>query len=163
MKSWYLVYSKIKQESIAQLNLDRQGYETYLPLIRNKKDKSMLKVHLMFPRYLFIRLCNQRDDWAPIRSTIGVMGLVRFNQWPAQVSDKLIESLKKREDQDGFHVLSAPEYKRGDKVRIINGPFEHYEAIFYAHSSKDRVILLLQEAEKSINLKLDKSLISLVI
>ncbi len=47
MKFWYLIYSKPKDEKVAQENLERQGYETYLPLIlgRTKRRGKNNKIH----------------------------------------------------------------------------------------------------------------------
>ena len=113
----------------------------------------------MFPRYLFIHLSDKTDDWRPIRSTIGVANLVRFAQSPARAPDSLISTLKQREDDKGIQFLPDADFKQGDKVRVAEGPFEGYEAIFQTHSSKERVILLLKVAQKHINLKLDEALI----
>ena len=66
MKSWYLIYSKPRGEELAKTHLERQGYEVYLPLIlgrikrRGRTEKS---IQPMFPRYLFIHLSDQTDDW----------------------------------------------------------------------------------------------------
>ncbi|MFQ5661291.1 MAG: transcription/translation regulatory transformer protein RfaH [Gammaproteobacteria bacterium] len=162
MKAWYLIHSKPRQEEIAKQQLQRQGYETYLPLApvrRRRRGRSYRVIAAMFPRYLFIHLSDKTDDWRPIRSTVGVANLVRFDQWPARVPDSLIAALRQREDNEGIQILPGTEFKQGDRVRIAEGPFEGYEAIFQARSSKDRVLILLKLAEKHINLKLDESLI----
>lgn len=162
MKAWYLIHSKPRLEAVASEQLQRQGYETYLPLApvrRRKRGRMFSDIGPMFPRYLFIHLSDKTDDWGPIRSTIGVTNLVRFAQSPARVPDNLIEALKQREDSKGVQILASTGFEQGEKVRIAEGPFEGYEAIFQAHTSKDRVILLLQIAEKQISLKLDESLI----
>ena len=162
MKACYRIHCKPRQEYLAQENLERQGYGTYLPVTsvrRRKRGKSVSEVAPMFPRYLFIHLSDTTDDWGPIRSTIGVANLVRFAHSPACVPDKLIDALKQREDSKGVQILTNTGFQRGEKVRIAEGSFEGYEAIFQANTSKDRVILLLQIAEKQISLKLDESLI----
>ncbi len=162
MKAWYLIHSKPRLEAVAREQLQRQGYETYLPLApvrRRKRGRTFSDVGPMFPRYLFIHLSDKTDDWGPIRSTIGVTNLVRFAQSPARAPDTLITVLKQREDDKGIQCLAVTDFKQGDKVRIAEGPFEGYEAVFEAHSSKERVILLLQIAQKHINLKLDEALI----
>ena len=163
MKAWYLMHSKHRLEVVASEQLQRQGYETYLPLApvrRRKRGRMFSDVGPMFPRYLFIYLSDKTDDWGPIRSTIGVANLVRFAQSPARVPDNLIEALKQREDSKGVQILASTGFEQGEKVRIAEGPFEGYEAIFQAHTSKDRVILLLQIAEKQISLRLDESLLA---
>lgn len=144
---WYLVYCKPRQEVTARRNLERQAYRTYLPLMRQARRRNGRKVSViaaMFPRYLFIRLNEETDNWGPIRSTLGVVSVVRFGQAPAAVPDVLIELLRKREDAEGIQLLPVEEYRVGEKIRITEGGFAGYEGIFLARSGRDRVTVLLQ-------------------
>ncbi len=109
----------------------------------------------MFPRYLFIHLSEQQDDWRPIRSTIGVSNLVRFGQTPARVPDYVISNLRVQEDETGVCIVPERGFKEGDKVRVVDGVFEGYEAIFQSNSAKDRVSLLLTVIQKSIYIELN--------
>jgi transcriptional antiterminator RfaH len=165
IKAWYLVHSKPRQEYLAQENLERQGYGTYLPVtsVRRRKDgKTVSEVGPMFPRYLFIHLSEKTDDWGPIRSTLGVANLVRFGQTPTRVPNQLISKIKQREDAEGICVLPERAYKKGDSVRIVEGPFEGYEAIFQSKNTRNRVTLLLELLQNSINIELDQKVIDIV-
>ena len=145
-RSWYLVYCKPRQETVARENLERQGYETYLPFmreVRRRQGKRVAAVAPMFPRYLFVHLSNQTDNWAPIRSTLGVVSLIRFGQAAARVPDDLVAALKSREDAQGILSLPVEEYKPGRRVRITQGSFAGYEGIFQVSSGRDRVTVLL--------------------
>ena len=53
----------------------------------------------MFARYLFVRLSTSDNgpSWAPIRATLGVSQLVRFDTRPAKVEDPLVDLLRNRE------------------------------------------------------------------
>ena len=162
MKSWYLIHSKPREEKLAQENLERQGYEVYLPLIlgrKKKRSRTIRSIQPMFPRYLFIRLSNQTDDWSPIRSTIGVANLVRFGMKPAKVPEKLIENLKQNENDEGIHDLPSKELNVGDQVLIAEGPFEGCMATLFSQNSDERVVVLLKIAENHIKVKLEQSLI----
>ena len=145
-RSWYLVYCKPRQEAVARENLERQGYKTYLPFmreVRRRKARRVAATTPMFPRYLFVHLSNTADNWAPIRSTLGVASLIRFGQNAARVPDDLIAALKSREDADGVQILPVEQYKTGSRVRITQGSFAGYEGIFQASSGRDRVTVLL--------------------
>ena len=144
MKAWYLVYSKPRQERVALDNLSRQAYETFLPLIRLRRKRQRRYVWVtepMFPRYLFIKLSDETDNWGPIRSTIGVVALVRFGGRPARVPDDLVGALQTNES--GIWEMPTPDLKTGDRVRICEGPMAGYEGIFQSRSGKERVTLLL--------------------
>jgi transcriptional antiterminator RfaH len=162
MKFWYLIHSKPKEEKVAQENLERQGYETYLPLIlgrTKRRGKTIKSIQPMFPRYLFIHLSDQTDDWGPIRSTLGVSSLIRFGTSPAKVPEALINSLKQNENSLGVHELPNKTLSPGDKLLIVEGPFEGYEATLFSQKSDDRVIVLLKIAENFVKVKLEQSLI----
>ncbi|MGH8579304.1 MAG: transcription/translation regulatory transformer protein RfaH [Gammaproteobacteria bacterium] len=157
MREWYLVYSKPRQERIAQDNLRRQGYETYLPLIRQRRRQRgefRLLVEPMFPRYLFIQLDDVVDNWNPIRSTIGVARLVRFGDIPAKVPAILIEALQGHEDENGVQRITEKELRKGEPVLIVDGAMAGYQAIFDAKSGSERVVLLLEIAGRSVPISL---------
>jgi transcriptional antiterminator RfaH len=162
MKSWYLIYCKPKGEKIAQEHLERQGYKVYLPLILvrvRQRGRSKESIQPMFPRYLFINLSDQTDDWRPIRSTLGVSSLIRFGTTPAKAPDALINCLKKNENSKGIHDLTRKLPSLGDKLLIVEGAFEGYEATLFSQKSDDRVIVLLKIAENFVKVTLKQSLI----
>jgi len=160
MKAWYLIHSKPGQENTAKEQLQRQGFETYLPLapaFRKRRGRTIRVIAPMFPRYLFIHLSNETDDWGPIRSTIGVSTLVRFGMEPARVPDALIQAIADREDADGVVSLPKQQLQPGQPVRIATGPFEGYEAVFSSLQPRDRVIVLLKIAENYVKINVDQS------
>lgn len=84
---WYLVHTKPKQELVAVENLQRQGYNCYLPTLRQQKiQRAQLKVvsEPMFPRYVFVAGDRhfQTKGSSVIRSTIGVHEMVHFGNKP---------------------------------------------------------------------------------
>lgn len=146
-KKWYLVYTKPRQEEVAQTNLERQGFATYLPRVRQsrrRQNRRVVVIEPMFPRYLFIELDAQQDNWAPIRSTLGVSALVRFGPYPTPVPEGLLAALRAREGADGIQELPPPSFKPGEALRIAEGALVGYEAIFLARSGSDRVVVLLE-------------------
>jgi transcriptional antiterminator RfaH len=151
-RSWYLIMAKPRQEMLARDNLERQGYEVYLPRLhvrRRRNGKYVLVVEPMFPRYFFIRLDKGEDNWAPIRSTYGVSKMVYFGFEPARIADELVDSIKSHDDEHGIQEIAVKELSSGDKIRVIDGVMSGYEGIFQAKTGKERVTILLQYADKS--------------
>lgn len=151
-RSWYLIMSKPRQEMTARENLERQGYEVYLPRLqvrRRRNGKFVCVVEAMFPRYLFIHLDQTLDNWAPIRSTYGVSGMVSFGFKPARIDDQLIEALMQCEDESGIQVIPEMELSAGDSVRVVEGVMAGYQGIFQAKTGRERVVILLEVAGKS--------------
>lgn len=144
---------------MARDNLERQGFELYLPLatiMRQHRGRSRPGVAPLFPRYLFIHLNDETHDWKPIRSTLGVQQLVSFGGIPAMVPANLIKVLKEGEDSEGLqHLPVSLTPDPGEGIRISQGPFKGYEAIFQARTSHDRVVVLLQLLERTLRVEIE--------
>ena len=161
MKNWYLIYTKPHKELAARENLERQGFEIYLPMARLRRrrmGKGATRVEPLFPRYLFIHLDTKTDNWSPIRSTLGVSNLVKFGMYPSAVPEALIELLCDRCDEEGIQDISPDEYKEGEAIRVMEGPMTGLEGVFLAKTSSDRVMVLLDIVGKHtrVNLETEK-------
>ena len=141
---WYAVATKARGEAIAKANLERQHYQVFLPTIRLKKRRRGRWTPVtepLFPGYLFVSLALGADDPAPIRSTVGCIGLVRFGQTHTPVPSSLIAAL--HGTSQGALDTPLP-FNQGDKVRVIAGPFAGLEAVFDMPRGEDRAQVLLE-------------------
>lgn len=155
--AWYVVYAKPRMEAVAYDNLHRQGYHAYLPKAehtRRRRGRYDTIIEPMFPRYLFVRLNSEHDNWAPIRSTLGVIGLVRFGGAPARIPDALVHSLQAGEDERGVHVVAAQKLAAGDRVHIIDGMLAGYDAVVHSRVGGERVAVLLDIAGRYTHITL---------
>ncbi len=145
--AWYLVHSKPQREEVATTQLERQGFEVFLPRMRvqaRRRSRYVERVEAMFPRYLFTRLDIEQEDWSPIRSTVGVSALVRFGLKPAIVPEALVEDLRGRADENGIVTdLVPPELEPGCSVCVTEGLLEGYQGIVQARNGRERVEILL--------------------
>ncbi len=148
MQQWYLLQSKPLKEQVAVENLQRQEYQIYLPLLQiRKRVRGHWRevIEPLFPRYIFIFLDNETQNWAPIRSTIGVSSLVRFGGEAAVVPEAVVHDLRAREDSTGvISLLTQKQFKAGDKLRIAEGPMQALEAVFSSMSGADRALVLIK-------------------
>ncbi len=145
-RAWYLVQSKPRNEARALENLVRQGYETYLPLMeveRLQRGKLLKQMEPLFPRYLFLHLEEGNDNWGPIRSTLGIAGLVRFGQAYAVVSNEVMEAVRER-TQDIRKTL----FESGDNIRVVSGPLLGLEGVFEIADGEQRSFVLLEFMQK---------------
>lgn len=147
MECWYVVQTKPHKEFVAVENLERQGYTTYCP----KMAKTKLRRHRwskviepLFPRYLFVKLDIGVDNFAPIRSTIGVLSLVKFGNQPAIIEQEVINVIQEQEQHTVGQAVDHPNWQQGDRVEIIDGPFAGLNGIFEKESNEERVIILLE-------------------
>jgi len=159
-EAWYLLHTKPRQEELALVNLERQGYPCFLPRWRREKmrgRKLSVVSEPMFPRYLFIRLDSgpQGKSWSAIRSTLGVRQLVYFGSQTAKVDDSLIRLLKAKEQS----LPTGGLFAAGEAVVITEGPYAGIEAIYQTQEAEQRSILLLQILRQSVPLKIGTALL----
>ena len=155
MSNWYLIHTKIRQERVALENLERQGFECFLPLIRAEKlrrGKLQVLQEALFPRYLFIRLSTELESqsWAPIRSTLGVSRLVTFGQTPARIDEDLLTAIRFQNEESEVVIRH---FEPGEQVIVTDGPFVGVEAIYQIADGEGRVILLLNILSKQVKMK----------
>lgn len=68
-KAWYLVYTKPRQEQVAETNLANlanQGYAVYLSMLNvHRRSRYCSLIEPLFPRDIFIYLDQDSDNWNP--------------------------------------------------------------------------------------------------
>jgi transcriptional antiterminator RfaH len=151
--SWLVVHTKPRLESEALLQLQRQGYQAYLPQLRietvrrGKFDERLIP---LFPRYLFVRSPEDpRQSWGPIRYTRGVQRLVSFGHEPALMDDGVVEWIKSEESRQATQPLFAA----GEAVQITKGPFIGLEGVFQMTNGEQRALVLIEILSKPVVLK----------
>lgn len=139
---WYVVHTKPRQEQRALENLERQGFQAWLPTIEMEKlrrGKLTQVIEPMFSRYLFIRLDKTQSNWSPIRSTLGVSKLVSFGNVPAVVPDALIHAFQQADGSQREYLL-----KDGDPVQFVSGPLQGLEGILQQRDGELRAMVLIE-------------------
>lgn len=103
------------------------------------------RVECLFPNYLFLHADTEHTSLAPVRSTRGARGVVRFGGVPAEVPESVIAQIKQRINaEDGFVRFEALKFASGQKVRLSEGPLSGLEGVFLLDQGADRVRLLLE-------------------
>jgi transcriptional antiterminator RfaH len=148
MLRWYLIHTKPLCEGLAQANLERQGYQVYLPrAIQSVRCNGHWRERIvaLFPRYLFLRLAEGRQSLSPARSTLGVTSVVRFGSSYTIVPDAVVDTLVARADAvTGLHrLVRSARLMPGTPVRIRQGPFDGLEGVFEREAGAERVVVLL--------------------
>ena len=150
---WVLIYTKAKQEIKANKNLQNQGFKTFLPLIAqtNKNSKFLPPVPL-FPRYFFVQINLELDNWTLIKSSYGVSNIVMFSEKLTPIPFDIIKLIQDKLDKSDIYKekVSIVDYKKGDSISIKEGRLAGIDAIFLSKKSKDRVRILLKLLNTSV-------------
>ena len=165
MRNWFAVHTHSRGEFVAKANLERQGYTTYLPLFRTTRRharKTEVVSVPLFPRYIFVRLMEGMGGWSKIKYSSGVSNVVSFGLRPATISQKVLQDLWDREDEDGFLSFRKREnLSPGDKVNIVDGFFARNSGVIEKISGNDRVLLLLDLLDQQFRLNASRDSICL--
>ena len=145
---WFAVQAKPRQESTAKRHIERQGYLAYLPMITVRKRTRAAwtsSVEPLFPRYLFVNANINEQSLAPIRSTMGVSGLVRFGNVLRPVPDAVVHYLQQAEaSQSSLTGEESWPFQIGDKVAVLEGPFAGLTAVFEGAQPEARAMILIE-------------------
>jgi len=158
VKTWCIAQIKPNSYCYAIQNLERQGFETFLPKIKitqRKENKFVVKNVYVFPGYMFVCFDPHTISWTKINSTYGVSKILTFSNKPAEISSDLILELKNR-----YEINSNPTrketLKQGDFIKFFAGPFADLIAKVESVDEKNRIWILLEAMGGYQRLKLQK-------
>ena len=144
--SWFLAQLKPNCANIANENLKRQGFKTFLPMeeeTRQRNGNFVTSMRPLFPGYIFVAFDIARGFWSTVNSTYGITRLVSFGKEPTAVPLDLVSQLMLRCDAKG-KLLPSKLLKPGDQVTLTKGPFANFVAEV-EKSAPDRRVWVLME------------------
>ena len=129
-KEWFILQFKSNSHHQASKNLNRQGFETFLPL------------HDTTSRKLSRFISTAKSDWHKINNTYGVSCLITFNSILKSIPTIFVDSLIKRYDLSG-KLLPIQKLKKGDQVKLLKGPFANFAATIEKYEDDQRIWVLI--------------------
>ncbi len=145
MYHWYLIQFKPNSLRLAQRNLHRQGFETFLPMQETRRRQASRFINdlkPLFPGYMFVSVNSDRAPWRTINSTIGVSRLVSFEGKPKPLPLQLVSGIMSRCDTNG-KILPSKNLNIGESVEILTGPFTNFIATVETIDPEQRIWVLM--------------------
>jgi transcription antitermination factor NusG len=144
---WYALRSKPRKEEVLWQQLRSQGYEVFFPRLRVQPvNPRSRKWRPYFPGYMFVQVDIESIGISTFQWMPHALGLVSFDGIPASVPENLVRAITRRVEEiaaAGGELFDG--LKPGDAVRISEGPFVGYEAIFDTRiPGSERVRVLIQ-------------------
>jgi transcription elongation factor/antiterminator RfaH len=151
--SWIAASTHVCRERVAIVNLERQGFSTYCPMLRKRirharRQRDVLRP--MFPGYVFICLEFERIAWRPILSTAGVRTLIRFGDRLGTLPAQFIEALRAHEHDGAVSLPPSKKLTPGERVRITTGPLEGLIATVIRADDPKRLLVLMELLSRSV-------------
>ena len=159
---WFIVQIKPNSADKAERNLKQQGLKTFFPTLnvtsRNSK-RFVNKTMPLFPGYMFVAFNPIEMIWSKINNTYGVSRILTFNGKPEEVPFDLILAIKTKYDQNN-KFLHSDSLKKGEKLKIIEGPFSGFIGTIDNVDSNKRawVLLTLMGKKQRFQLKQENQL-----
>ena len=156
-KSWYVLYTKPKNEKKVAERLTAAGYNVYCPLHKVKRqwsDRIKTVEEPLFRSYVFIHVEDAKRD-----EVFVYPGTVRYLFWlrhPAVVRQSEISTIQKWLGEQDHEDIDISQIMPGDYLRITSGQFSGEEAILLDQTNS-RVIVQLKELGIQLSLSLSNN------
>ena len=145
-KKWFIVQIKPNSYKSATQNLERQGFETFLPkmdITQRQKNKFLYKNVYVFPGYIFVCFDPSVINWTKINSTYGVLKLLVFNKKPSEIPSDIVLELKTKYEIKGNRTQQE-NLQIGNSIKFYKGPFADLIAKVESVDENNRIWVLLE-------------------
>ena len=141
--NWYVLHTKSRFEKVVADGLVKKAFEIFLPKTkvksRRKDRKRILEVPL-FPGYVFIKTILTPDIHLHILKTAGVVRLIGTQKMPVPVPEDKVDALKIM-IASGGNIHTGTDFRTGDPVMVVFGPFTGIKGVFARYGREGRVIV----------------------
>jgi transcriptional antiterminator NusG len=135
-RAWYVVHCYSGQENKVRHNLEQrietmmmkdQIFDIIIPTVEEievKEGKRRTVEKRVYPGYLMVQMILTEESWFVVRNTPGVTGFVGMGNTPTALRSEEVAQILHRMETTTPTV--RPTYKAGQKVRIVDGPFNEF-------------------------------------
>jgi transcriptional antiterminator NusG len=135
-RRWYVVHcysgyeNKVRhnlEQRIESMGMKGKIFDVVVPTeeeleVRDGKRRTVER--RVFPGYILVQMVMSEEPWYVVRNTPGVTGFVGMGNEPTALRPEEVAQIVKRMEADAPRVKVT--FKPGQKVRIIDGPFNDF-------------------------------------
>lgn len=133
---WFVIHSYSGYENKVQKNLvhriESMGmqskiFQIVVPTeeeVELREGQRRVTERRVFPGYILVQMIMDEDSWYVVRNTPGVTGFVGSGTKPIPLRQEEVDKILKRMEAEAPKV--KVNFKTGQKVRIVEGPFEDF-------------------------------------
>jgi transcriptional antiterminator NusG len=153
-RAWFVIHcysgyeNKVRhnlEQRIESMGMKDQIFDVVIPTqeeieVRDGKRRSIER-HV-FPGYVLVNMIMSEESWYVVRNTPGVTGFVGMGNDPIPLRPEEVSQILRRMEAEAPTIKVT--YKPGEKLRIIDGPFNDYPGVvdeIYMDRSKVRVMV----------------------
>ncbi len=153
--AWYAVWTRSRHEQTVRDQIERKGYEAFLPTIprwSRWKDRRKKIDWPLFPGYCFVRFESQNR--LPILTCSGVVTIVSFNGDIAPIPDQEIEGIRRLVESD-LQYDPCPLIREGAIVEVIHGPLKGVTGRLMRKGAHARLVLAVDLIGQAVSVEVD--------
>ncbi len=141
MFDWYVLYTSsgnekgiksMLEEHIKKTRTENFFEEIVVPIIEVpevKRGKKILTEKKMMPGYILLKMIMNDVSWGIVKQVAKNSGFLGGKNMPAKLSKKEVEDIFGRLQREKQNVQIVAPYNVGDKVEILEGPFDSFSGI----------------------------------
>ena len=156
MKKWIVVYTRPRHEKTVEKELQKKGFEVYLPMLKERRKWSDRKKWVEFPlfrSYLFVR--TEVKNALFVLQTLGIVKIVKFGGEVAVVQDENIEAIKLM-IEGGYNPEPLNYFIKGDPVEVKEGPLKGLVGEVIRLDKNDRLLVRVDAIQHSVSVQINR-------
>jgi transcriptional antiterminator NusG len=153
--AWYAIWTRSRHEQVVRDQLQRKGYEAFLPTITKWsrwKDRKKRVDWPLFPGYCFARF--DPVERLPILKCSGVVNIVSFDGDIAAIPEFEIEGVRRLVESD-LQFDPCPLIREGTMVEVVSGPLKGVVGRLIRKGAHARLILAVDLIGKAVSVEVD--------
>ena len=160
---WYALWTHSHCEQRVYEQLVARGFHAFFPKVvvwSRYRGLRGLTGAPMFPGYLFLHHAMDKISYIEVRKVRGLVGILG-ERWDrlAVVPEAEVESIQ-AVMQTSLPVMPHPYLRKGQRVRITNGPLASVEGILVrTEPNKGRFVLSVDLLQRSVAVEVDCTLV----
>lgn len=152
---WFAVWTRSRAEKSVHEQLERKGFESFLPTVMRWsrwKDRKKQVDWPLFPGYCFARF-EERDS-LKVLTCVGVATIISFDGKLAPIPDHELDAVR-RLVNSGLQYDPCPFIKEGDIVEVIHGPLKGVKGRLIRKGPHARLILSVDMISRAVSVTVD--------
>ena len=156
-----------REETFGDIQIPEETYEEMKVDAKSGKKERVLKTRKSFPGYILVQIAVTKKsggafemedaDWHLVRNTPKVTSFVGANKKrPTALTDDEVRQIMHHQEETQERPKPKFHFEKGEKVRIIDGPFANFEGdVDEIHEERSTIRVLVTVFGRSTPVELD--------
>ena len=152
---WYAIWTRSRHEQVVLEQLDRKGYEVFLPTIpkwSRWQDRKKKIDWPLFPGYCFARF--DARERLPILKCTGVVSILSCDGEIASIPDREIDGIRRLVESD-LQFDPCPLIREGSMVEVVHGPLKGVVGRLLRKGAHARLLLAVDLIGQAVSVEVD--------